>query len=47
VSERKNENGNGSQSSEGISGETDGRRKAERPKLTWLDCIEDDLKLMG
>jgi hypothetical protein len=24
-----------------------GRRKAERPKLRWLDCIENELKLMG
>jgi hypothetical protein len=28
-------------------GKPDGRRKAGRPKLTWLDCTENNLKLMG
>jgi hypothetical protein len=28
-------------------GKPDGRREAGRPKLRWLDCIENYLKLMG
>jgi hypothetical protein len=29
-----------------VLGKTHGRRKAGRPKFRWLDCIENDLKLM-
>jgi hypothetical protein len=28
-------------------GKTDGRRKEGRPKLRWMDFIENDLKSMG
>jgi hypothetical protein len=28
-------------------GKTEGRREAERPKLRWFDCNENDMKPMG
>jgi hypothetical protein len=28
-------------------GKPDGRRKARRPKLRWLDCTENDLQPVG
>jgi hypothetical protein len=28
-------------------GNPGGRRKLGRPKLKWLDCIEDNLKTLG
>jgi hypothetical protein len=28
-------------------GKPNGRRKAGRPKLRWLNCIENDVKSMG
>jgi hypothetical protein len=30
-----------------FTGKLYGRRKAGRPKLWWLGCIENDLKSMG
>jgi hypothetical protein len=28
-------------------GKPDGRRKAGRPKLRWLNCLENDVKSTG
>jgi hypothetical protein len=41
------ENGRRKNGEESVSGKSRRKKKPGRPKLGWLNCVEDDLKILG